>query len=57
MSPKITNEVIVGITNLDQVVDIDDGVSLDAYDRDRLGFRMGDLYPTGNHGGPVNIAN
>ena len=57
VSPKITNEMIVGITNLDQVVDIDDGVSLDAYDRDRLGFRMGDLYPTGNHGGPVNIAN
>ena len=57
VSPKITNEVIVGITNLDQLVDIDDGVPVDNYDRNSLGFRMGDLYPTGNQGSPVNIAN
>ena len=29
VSPKITNEMIVGITNLDQVVDIEDGVPTD----------------------------
>ena len=57
VSPKITNEMIVGITNLDQVVDIEDGVPADQYDRTALGFRAGDLYPTGKHGGPVNIAN
>ena len=57
VSPKITNEVIVGITNLDQLVDIDDGVPVTNYDRDSLGFKVGDLYPTGNHGGPVNISN
>ena len=57
VSPKITNEMIVGITNLDQVVDIDEGVPTDQYDRDALGFRASELYPTGKHGGPVNIAN
>jgi Carboxypeptidase regulatory-like domain/TonB-dependent Receptor Plug Domain len=57
ISPKITNELIVGVTNLDQVVDKDANLSADAYDRDRLGFQVGDLYPTGAHGGPVNIAN
>jgi hypothetical protein len=57
VSPRITNEMIVGITNLDQVVDKDEDLSADRYDRDRLGFHIGDLYPTGAHGGPVNIAN
>ena len=57
ISPKITNEVIVGITNLDQIVDKEDGLSPDQYDRERLGFQIGDLYPTGAHDGPVNIAN
>ena len=57
ISPKITNEVIIGFTNLDQVVDKEDGLSPDRYDRDRLGFHIGDLYPEGAHGGPVNIAN
>ena len=57
ISPSITNELIVGITNLDQVVDKDEGLSPGAYDRDELGFRLGELYPVGNHGGPVNIAN
>jgi len=57
LSPKITNELIVGLTNLDQVVDKEDGLSANQYDRDQLGFQVGDLYPTGKHGGPVNIAN
>jgi hypothetical protein len=57
VSPKITNEIIVGLTNLDQVVDKEDGLSTERYDRDQLGFRVGELYPMGNHGGPVNIAN
>ena len=41
VSPKITNEMIVGITNLDQVVDIEDGVPADQYDRDRAGVQDG----------------
>jgi hypothetical protein len=57
VSPRITNELIVGITNLDQVVDKDEDLSADVYDRDRLGFQLGELYPMGAHGGPVNIAN
>ena len=57
ISPKITNELIVGITNLDQVVDKEQNLSADQYDRDRLGFHIGDLYPSGAQGGPVNIAN
>jgi hypothetical protein len=57
LSPKITNELIVGITNLDQVVDKDEGLSPSVYDRNQLGFQVGELYPTGAHGGPVNIAN
>ncbi len=57
VSPKITNEVIVGFTNLDQIVDKEEDLSADRYDRDQLGFLMGDLYPTGSHGAPVNIAN
>jgi hypothetical protein len=57
ISPKITNEMIVGVTNLDQVVDKEDGLAIDRYDRDKLGFQVGDLYPTGAQGGPVNIAN
>jgi hypothetical protein len=57
VSPRITNEMIVGFTNLDQVVDKEDGLASDRYDRDALGFTAGDLYPTGKHGGPVNIAN
>jgi hypothetical protein len=57
ISPKITNEVIVGLTNLDQVVDKEESLAAEAYDRDRLGFQIGDLYPTGAQGGPVNIAN
>src|SRR5262245_2188133 len=57
ISPQITNEVIVGVTNLDQVVDKEGNLSPDRYDRDRLGFHVGDLYPVGAQGGPVNIAN
>src|SRR5260370_8300324 len=57
ISPKVTNELIVGVTNLDQVVDKEANLSPDRYDRDRLGFHVGDLYPTGAQGGPVNIAN
>lgn len=57
VSPKITNELIVGLTNLDQVVDKDEDVPIGNYDRDQLGFQMGDLYPVGAQGGPVNIAN
>jgi hypothetical protein len=57
VSPNVTNEFIAGLTNLDQVVDRVEDLPLDRYDRDRLGFHMGDLYPTGAHGGPVNIAN
>jgi hypothetical protein len=57
ISPRITNEMIVGVTNLDQVVDKEDGLAADRYDRDALGFAAGDLYPAGKHGGPVNIAN
>ena len=57
VSPTITNELIVGLTNLDQVVDKEDGLATSQYDRDQLGFQVGDLYPTGAHGGPVNIAN
>jgi hypothetical protein len=57
ISPKVTNEAIVGLTNLDQVVDKEENLAVDRYDRDRLGFHVGDLYPAGAHGGPVNIAN
>jgi hypothetical protein len=57
ISPKITNELIVGINNLDQVVDKVEDLSPSAYDRDQLGFRLGELYPVGAHEGPVNIAN
>jgi Carboxypeptidase regulatory-like domain/TonB-dependent Receptor Plug Domain len=57
LSPSITNELIVGITNLDQIVDKDEGLSASVYDRNQLGFQIGELYPTGAHGAPVNIAN
>jgi Carboxypeptidase regulatory-like domain/TonB-dependent Receptor Plug Domain len=57
VSPKVTNELIVGLTNLDQVVDKDGDLPSEQYDRDRLGFQIGDLYPSGAQGGPVNIAN
>ena len=57
LSPRVTNEFIVGFTNLDQVVDKVEDLPLDRYDRDRLGFHVGDLYPVGAQGSPVNIAN
>ena len=57
ISPQITNEVIIGVTNLDQVVDKEDNLSPDVYDRDRLGFHISDLYPQGAQGGPVKGMN
>jgi hypothetical protein len=57
ISPTITNEAIVGVTNLDQVVDKQSTVPASNYDRDSLGFQIGDLYPVGAQGGPVNPAN
>src|SRR5688572_31426692 len=44
VSPKITNEIMVGLTNLDQVVDKEEDLPADRYDRDQLGFSIGDLY-------------
>ncbi|MPZ19697.1 MAG: TonB-dependent receptor plug domain-containing protein [Luteitalea sp.] len=57
VSPSVTNELIIGVTNLDQVVDKFEDLPTDRYDRDLLGFTMGDLYPVGAHGGPVNPYN
>ena len=57
ISPSVTNELIVGLTNLDQVVDKVEGLPPERYERTALGFQIGELYPTGAHAAPVNIAN
>jgi hypothetical protein len=48
ISPTTTNEFIFGYNHLTQVVDVVDGTDTSTYDRQKLGFTFGELYPNSN---------
>jgi hypothetical protein len=48
ISPSMTNEAVVAYNHQSQVVDAVDGLDPATYDRERLGFTFGQLFPQAN---------